>query len=85
MSQFMCILQFILFFLLVVSYFFIATRKQTKWTKIGELLALYSITILFAFSQKISTAVYIISAGAIFYFNFKRKKGNERRIERFGS
>jgi len=51
--------ELIVFISLVAVYIFIATRKQTKWTKIGEVATLYSTTLFFQFSKTISTLIFM--------------------------
>ena len=85
MSQYMCIVQVVLFCFLALSYFFIATRKETKWTKIFEIASLYAITLMFAFSQKVTTIMFLVFSAMVILFNLNRQKGNERRIKGFNS
>ena len=81
MSKISFCIELVSFIFLVLLYFFIATRNQTKLAKIGEVLALYSTTFFFAFSKTISTLMFIVTAGAIILFNFKKAR-NERRNKR---
>jgi len=82
-SKTVAILHVIGFLLTVAAYFFIATRKGSKAVKIGEIVALYSTTVFFAFSRTISTVMFLITAGAIVLFNLKKAK-DERRTKGFG-
>jgi len=81
-SKTAAILHIIGFLLTVAAYFFIATRKETKAVKIGEIVALYSTTVFFAFSKTISTLMFLITAGVIVLFNLKKAR-NERRTKGF--
>ena len=84
MDKFQFYFELIVFISLVTVYIFIATRKQTKWTKIGEVAVLYSTTLFFQFSKTISTLIFILTILFIILFNVKLAKRNERRTERLG-
>lgn len=77
----MCIVQIVLFFFLVVSYFFIAKQKETKWKKWGEIVALSAITLVYLSSQKITTALFLFTAGIIILFNPNWQKSDRRKIK----
>jgi hypothetical protein len=85
MNQVMCIVQVILFPLLVVAYFLIAGAKETKWKKWGEVIALTAITLLYLSSQKISTAIFLLTAGIITLFNPNWQKSDRRKMEGINS
>ena len=74
MSKVLCIWQIVIFILLIVAYFFIATRKNCRWSKVGEVTAMYVIMFYFAFSKTITSFIFILSAIPIVIFNIKKSK-----------
>jgi len=82
-SKAACIIQVIFFFLLIAVYLFLATRKNgSNLTKLGEVMALYGATFLFAFSKTISTILFLLTACGVVIFNIKLAKKNERGNKR---
>lgn len=84
MDKFQFYFELFIFITLLSLYIFIATRRQSKLTKIGEIAALYTTTIFFQFSKTLSTILFLFAALIVILFNFKRAKRNERGTERIG-
>lgn len=84
-SHLLGIIEFTLFPILVIAYFLIASAKESKWKKLGEVMALTAITLLYLSSQKISTAIFLLTAGIITLFNPNWQKSDRRKIQGINS
>jgi len=78
-SKAVCITQIVFFFMLIATWYYLATRKNaTTITKIGEVATMYGAIFVAAFSRTISLLIFILTACWVVIFNLNKAK-NERR------